>query len=82
MLTVGIEKDHPRDFSTDPLPQSGLDCLLCRGFDREQSPRRRLRGRVVQSDRSIRHQSQERGQVARRFAERCPRYVFRPDTPE
>src|SRR6266699_696056 len=27
MLTVGIEKDHPRDFSTDPLPQSGLDCL-------------------------------------------------------
>src|SRR6266699_4601370 len=27
MLTVGIEKDHPRDFSTDPLPQSGLECL-------------------------------------------------------
>src|SRR6266481_766345 len=27
MLTVGIEKDHPRDFSTDPLSQSGLDCL-------------------------------------------------------
>src|SRR6266566_4937235 len=27
MLTVGIEKDHPRDFSTDSLPQSGLDCL-------------------------------------------------------
>src|SRR6478672_10335004 len=27
MLTVGIEKDYPRDFSTDPLLQSGFDCL-------------------------------------------------------